>query len=118
MIPPNTESKNSVSELSSSALWLRREAVTDSPRPSHPKRGRGQGETKGYSLAPTGGDGAQRAGEGVRRTRLNSTVPSRRLALLSTSTAFYLLILALPVFGQYGASQGGVPQTNLPKPLV
>jgi protein SCO1/2 len=29
-----------------------------------------------------------------------------------------LLVPALPLFGQYGASQGGVPQTGLPKPLV
>jgi len=32
--------------------------------------------------------------------------------------AFCLLVLALPALGQYGASQGGVPQNSLPRPLV
>jgi protein SCO1 len=59
--------------------------------------------------------GGEGQGKGVPRRHLNLTAG---VVLLATSVTICLLVLASPVFGQYGASEGGVPQTNLPKPLV
>jgi protein SCO1/2 len=70
------------------------------------------------SPRPNQGEGGRRPGEGARGKHLNSAVRSCRLACLVLLLAFCFLLLALPAFGQYGSSQGGVSQTGLPKPLV
>jgi protein SCO1 len=79
----------------------------------HPLPQQGARELTLISSFPRPHFGGEGQGEGVPRRHLNITVC---LALLATSVC--LLVLVSPVFGQYGASEGGVPQTNLPKPLV
>ena len=72
-----------------------------------------------FSLPVSPGREAGRASsQGVRREYLNLRTHSRRLVCLALFLMLGLLLPALRAFGQYGASEGGVPQTSLPKPLV
>src|SRR5262245_12739842 len=75
---------------------------------------RGSAFVCSFARPRLGGNGQ---GAGVWRGYLNLTPRSNCLAILLTFIAC-LLVFASPSFGQYGTSQGGVPQTTLPKPLV
>ncbi len=86
--------------------------VNPSPPALLPMRERGEFFPNFYSLVRLGGERGRRPGEEESATGLLPAV-GRPLLLLGC-----LLFLALPASGQYGTSQGGIPQSGLPRPLT